>query len=372
MSETDPPPDGPEAPPPEQHRAVFFDGSSSRRHSVRLGFGEQLDISDDDGRALAAWAYADLRRLDAPVGMLRLGNVAAAALARLEIRDMRTAAEMTLRCALLDANAPGRHSIGRIVAWSLAAAVSVVLITLYGMPLIAERLTPLLPQSFEQRLGDVSEQQVKAVFGDKVCDNPAGQAAFAKLVDALRAAAGLDRSVAPVVLSSDIANAIALPGGKVFLFSALLDKAYNPDEIAGVIAHEFGHVAHRDNMRGLIHNGGTSFLIGLLFGDVTGSGALIFASRTLITSSYSREAEQNADTFSIDVMQRLGRSPTPMGELLFRVTGKEGGPGLGILSSHPLTQDRLARMKQLDAPPGGEPLLTPSEWSALKAICAPR
>jgi Zn-dependent protease with chaperone function len=372
MSEATPIQHVDDANPPQQHPAIYFDGRSSRRHAVTLGFGDQLTIRDQDGSALAGWAYADLRRLDAPADILRLGNVAAAELARLEIRDAHAAAELTARCALLDDNAPGRHSVGKIVAWSLAAAVSVVLITLFGIPLIAERLTLLLPQSFEQRIGDVAEQQVKAVFGDKVCENPAGQAAFVKMVDALRAEAGLDRSVAPAVLSSKIPNAIALPGGRVFLFSALLDKANDPDEIAGVIAHEFGHVAHRDNMRVLIHNGGTSFLIGLLFGDVTGSGALIFASRTLITSSYSRESEQNADTFSINVMQRLGRSPKPMGELLFRVTGKEGGSGLGILSSHPLTQDRLARMKALDALPRGEALLTPAEWASLKAICEPR
>jgi Zn-dependent protease with chaperone function len=371
MTEATPIQQGHEATPPPQHPAVYFDGRSNRRHAVTLGFGDQLTIRDEDESALADWAYADLRRLDAPAGILRLGNLAAAELARLEIRDGHTAAELTARCARLDDNAPGRHGVGKIVAWSLAAAVSVVLIALFGMPLIAERLTPLLPQAFEQRVGDVAEQQVKALLGDKVCDNPAGQAAFTKLVDALRGAAGLERSVAPQVLSSEIPNAIALPGGKVFLFSALLAKANDPDEIAGVIAHEFGHVAHRDNLRVLIHNGGTSFLIGLLFGDVTGSGALIFASRTLITSSYSREAEQNADTYSIETMQRLGRSPQPMGELLFRVTGKEGGSGLSILSSHPLTQDRLARMKQLDAPARGAPLLTPVEWSALKAICAP-
>ena len=98
-------------------------------------------------------------------------------------------------------------------------------------------------------------------------------------------------SVQSAVLSSDVPNAFALPGGKVFVFDALLAKAKNPDEIAGVIAHELGHLKHRDNMKGLIYNGGTSFLIGLLFGDITGSSALIFASRTLITSSYSREAE---------------------------------------------------------------------------------
>src|SRR5262249_33389543 len=77
-----------------------------------------------------------------------------------------------------------------------------------------------------------------------------------------------------------------------------------------------GHLAHRDNMKLLIYNGGTSFLIGLLFGDVTGSSALIFASRTLVSASYSREAETAADTFSIEVMQRLGRPPQAMGEFV--------------------------------------------------------
>ncbi len=43
-----------------------------------------------------------------------------------------------------------------------------------------------------------------------------------------------------------------------------------------------------------------------------------------------------------------------MGELMFRVTGKEGGTGLSLVSSHPLTEDRLARMDKADcSPPGG-------------------
>ena len=136
-----------------------------------------------------------------------------------------------------------------------------------------------------------------------------------------------------------------------------------------MIAHELGHLAHRDNMRGLIYNGGTSFLIGLLFGDITGSSAMIFASRTLITSSYSREAETDADTFSIAVMQKLGRPPKAMGELMLRVTGKEGGKGLSIISTHPLTEDRLARMSKEDQTPRGPPLLSDAEWQALKGIC---
>jgi predicted Zn-dependent protease len=119
----------------------------------------------------------------------------------------------------------------------------------------------------------------------------------------------------------------------------------------------------------LIYNGGTSFLIGLLFGDITGSSTLIFASRSIMTASYTREAEQGADNFSIDVMQKLGRPIKPMGELLFRVTGKQGDKGLSILASHPLTEDRLKRMSEMQQTSSGVPLLTPEEWTALKAIC---
>jgi hypothetical protein len=58
-----------------------------------------------------------------------------------------------------------------------------------------------------------------------------------------------------------------------------------------------------------------------------------------------------------------------MGEFLLRVTGKEKGKGLALISSHPLSEDRLARMSQQDASPTAPPLLSADEWAALKAIC---
>ncbi|WP_312015906.1 M48 family metallopeptidase [Bradyrhizobium sp. JYMT SZCCT0428] len=225
-----------------------------------------------------------------------------------------------------------------------------------------------MPEAFERRLGEAAESQVKTIFDAKVCDNAAGQKAFVKLMTAIRESAGMDTAVQSSVLSSSVPNAFALPGGRVYMFNGLLAKAENADEIAGVLAHELGHHKHRDNMRGLIRDGGTAFLVGLLFGDITGSGALIFASKTLVTSSHSREAEQDADGFSIDVMHRLGRPTKPMGELLVRVTGK-GGKGLSIISSHPMSEDRLARMTREDRPASKPPLLTPEEWQALKSIC---
>jgi Zn-dependent protease with chaperone function len=347
--------------------AVFFDGMSSRRRVVHLAFADVLEIRED-GVAPVRWAYADIRQADSPAGLLRVSCLSAPALARLEIRDAALAAELTRCCPRLGENRLGSRTIAKIVGWSMAAVASIVLVVLFGIPFAADHLAPLVPQSFERRIGEASEVQVKSLFGNRVCDHAAGQAAYLKLLKQLRETAGLDTDVQSAVLATDVPNAFALPGGKVFLLNGLLAKAENPDEIAGVLAHELGHLKHRDNMRGLIYNGGTSFLIGLLFGDVTGSSTLIFASRSVVTASYSREAESNADSVTIEVMHKLGRSPKPMGELLFRVTGKEKS-NLSILAGHPLTEDRLKRMTDEDRPVSGPPLLTAEEWSALKGIC---
>jgi Zn-dependent protease with chaperone function len=348
--------------------AIFFDGSSSRRRTVSLAFRDRLEISED-GAAPIPWPYADIREVDGAKGTLRVMCLSAPPLARLEIRDAATAAELSSRCPRLGENRLDGRAVAKIVGLSLAAVISIVTLVVVAIPLAADRLAPLVPEAFERRLGDAAEVQVKTIFGKKTCNDAAGQKAFDKLLLSLRGAAGLDTSVDSEVLETSIPNALALPGGKVILFSRLLAKAKNPDEIAGVLAHELGHLKHRDNMRNLIHDSGTSFLVGLLFGDVTGAGALVFASRTLVTSSYSRDVEQSADTFAMDVMGKLGRSPKPMGELLFRITGKQGDSELTILASHPLTEDRLKRMSEADRPPTGPPLLTPGEWTALQAIC---
>jgi len=349
--------------------AIYFDGTSSRQHIVALVFNGELRISEDH-RLLAVWSYADIRRADSQPGILRLTCLTAPSLARLQIRDPALAAALISRCSRLDEDVPGQHGVAKIVGWSIAAAVSIVGVIWFGVPLAADRLTQLVPQALERRLGDGAAAQIKTVFGGKSCNAAAGQQAFDKLVGRLREAGDLGPSVISSVLATPVPNAIALPGGQMLLFGGLLDKAENPDEIAGVLAHELGHLKHRDNLRNLIHDGSTSFLIGLLFGDVTGSSTIIFATRTLMSSSYSRDVEQSADTFAMDLMQRLGRPTKPMGELLFRVTGKQGDKALSIVASHPLTEDRLLRMSEVQQRSDGPPLLTPQEWSALKAICS--
>ena len=352
-------------------QAIYFDGTSNRRHTVQVRFGDGLDIIED-GATVASWPYGDLRAIDNGEGALRLKSVSALPLARLEVFDPSIQAEIRTRARYLEKDRGGGHAhTGRIVAWSLAAIVSIFVVVVYGMPLVAERLTPLIPLSFDRHLGAMADNQVRVIFGSRTCTNAEERAAFSKLVETVRQASHLDVPLQTEVLTSPVPNAFALPGGKIYLLNGLLQKAQSADELAGVLAHEMGHISHRDHTRMMIQRGGVSFLIGLLWGDITGSTAVIFTTRTLFEVSYSRDAEQNADAFAIEAMHGLGRSPAPMGELLFRITGAQGSRTIGILASHPLTEDRRELMRHEDRPATGPEILSDAEWQALKTICRP-
>jgi predicted Zn-dependent protease len=352
--------------------AVFFDGRSSRRRIVALSFADRLLIADPDasnGGPLAAWPYHAIRRVDGPEDALRLSCAAAPPLARLELRDPAMRADVLRLCQTLDGpGSAGTVSVRRIAAASLAAGAAILAMIWFGMPLLATRLAAVLPYAWEKPLGDAVDPRVRAMFG-AACRKPEGVAALRKLIGQLQEVARLPIAPNAAVLRSKVPNAFALPGGRVYVLSGLLTKSESPDELAGVLSHELGHVAHRDALRRLIREGGSSFLVGLLFGDVTGSGAVLMAGRAVLSASHSRAAEEDADAFAVNVMHGLGRPGAPMGALLQRVTGsgEEGIPS--ILRDHPLTADRKAMLEAEDTPAPGPALLDETEWQALKRIC---
>jgi Zn-dependent protease with chaperone function len=351
--------------------ALYLDGRSNRKRSVALRFADRLDILEHAG-AVESWPYDQIRRADGPPETLRLRCATALPLARLEVSDAATQEAIVARCKSLYVGHASSTQTWRIVFWSLAAVCSILGLAFFGIPFAADRLAPMVPAAVERRIGEAVDRQARAIFGGKTCDGADGQAAFTSLIDKLRRAGEIDIPLDASVLSADMANAFALPGGKVYLLDGLLQKARDPDEIAGVLAHELGHVRHRDSLRKIIQTGGTSFLIGLLFGDVTGGGAMVFIGRSLFDASYSREAERAADAFAMDVMHKLGRSAKPMGEFLFRVTGAESGKTLSILASHPLTEERRDLMAREARANTGPEILSPGEWRALKNICRAR
>ena len=360
---------------------IFFDGATSARRPVLVELSsEGLVVRDPQERAmLVRWPYDELDHLAAPHGMLRLGRAGAPRLARLEVRDPALIAAIDDASVPVDrSGAAERRGRTKVVVWSLIATVSLLLAAVFGVPALADKLAPLIPLRAERWLGEAVDMQARRMLdkGDASrpfeCANEEGRAALTKLLGKLEAAAALPIPLETKVVRRSEPNAIALPGGHIYVFEGLVDRSETPDELAGVIAHEIGHVAHRDGTRSILQSAGLSFLFGMLLGDFVGGGAVVIGARAVLQSSHSREAETAADRYGVELMSRAGGDPRALGAVLSRIAGTTH-PGVEILRDHPDTKARVAVINTL-APPAQavRPLLDGDEWRALKRICTAR
>lgn len=358
--------------------ATYFDGLRPVRQTARVTLAEGMLMLSVNGGPAFGWDYGSIR-LDAAEGaVLRFHREQSAARTGelLEVQAGPFADALIQRCpSLVGTSGERSRTRLRVLAWSLAAVVSLGALVFYGVPALASRLAMVVPWSTETAIGNAVEGQVLREMTEgapKFCgrtgDSP-GRKALAAMVERLSEQATLPGPLDVKVVDSRTQNAFALPGGKIVFMRALIESARGPDEVAGVLAHEMGHVVNRDAMRGIIHAGGISFLIGTLLGDFTGAGALVIASRYLLTSRHSREVEAEADTFAIEVMRKAGADIRPLGTFLERVASQPGERQLEILLTHPVTADRVAGIQRRAGAGPYRPILSETEWQALKAIC---
>lgn len=368
--------------------AIFFDGNTSDRHEVVLDLSQPdaLEVQSAAGDVLASWPWGDIRRVSRTDRVLRLSCVSAPPMARLEVTDQGLAAAIVARADGLErARTLERRSHVKLIGWSVAAAVSVVTFGIFGIPALADSIAPALPWSVDQRIGEAMDPQIRWLFargdeGNAECGSAnraeqGGRRALDALVARFEDKAGLPVPLKVAVLRTSMSNAVAAPGGYIYILQGLIDESQTPDELAGVLAHEIGHVHARDGTRRLLQSSGMAFLFGTLLGDFTGGGAIILGGRMLTEAAYSREAEAQADQYAADIMLGLNADPSAMGQLLMRITGEkeDDKPGVTtIFDSHPFTPERLARLQELAGESAKEPLLTENEWLALKSICGMR
>jgi len=331
----------------------LYDGVTSDRRAVTVAIdGDMLRIVDGEG-AVDTVGFGDLvplgdhaRIVFGRVGRegwrLRLDPLPAEIAARLPRQERR--------CGILD-----RFPI--VLVLIVAALASVVgLVALMQGAAFAARLVPM---SWEVALGDA----LVGDLGGSACNAPAGRAALDRLVARL----ALDTPVKVRIVDLDIENAVAMPGRHIVVFRGLLTNAHSPDEIAGVIGHEAGHVANRDVMTGLLRSFGLSVLIGGVDG-----GAM---TASLLASRYSRAAEAAADDYAIHALDAARVTPAATAAFFDRLAKSEGGDAFATraasyFASHPLSADRR-RAFLASAREAGRytPALDAPDWRDLRAIC---
>ena len=141
-------------------------------------------------------------------------------------------------------------------------------------------------------------------------------------------------------------NAANAGGGEFYVTTGLLQKA-NDDQLRGVLAHEIAHddLGHVAKAQAL----GAGLGIGMIILDQVfpGSGQITPVAGALITRSYSRQEEYDADRHGVDLLRRAGYSKELMINTLTWLLRTEGSSGGGFLATHPGTQERIDALKQL-------------------------
>ena len=140
-------------------------------------------------------------------------------------------------------------------------------------------------------------------------------------------------------------NAFATPGGYLYVYRGLLETAQNEAELAGVMAHETGHVVARHAARSMVSAYGIEAVTAMATGSNPGLIAQVssgIAAKGLLLA-HSREDETEADEYGARYAAAAGYDPHGLVTFFQRLKEQEGNsPSLLVyLSDHPATQDRL-------------------------------
>ena len=161
------------------------------------------------------------------------------------------------------------------------------------------------------------------------------------------------------VLDSEEVNALACPGGIVFITKGMLKRTANEEELAAILAHEIAHVNHKDGLAAIkqsrwvevvatLGSGATQELgvgqldkLAALF-----EGSVNDVAKTLIVNGYGRSQELVADRSAMIFMHRLGYDPNGLTDSLAKLARQqETGAGKGLFATHPDMSYRLVEAR---------------------------
>ena len=258
----------------------------------------------------------------------------------------------------------------KLVLACFAAAAGFVLLSYLFLTYAPRTVASVMPDDWRRNLG---EQVLTALVRNRrQCTAPAGIAALEAMSARLTKGEADPEAVRVMVYDLGIVNAFALPGGLIVISDELVTKASGADGVAGVLAHEIGHVIERDSEAQLVRGLGLTLLQQILLGGGQISDTLGGVAGLVTLLTYTRAAERRADTHAQRLMKQAEIRPDGLVKFFEYVKDTYGDKDIGIgnlLKSHPGLDERIEKLKAAPDWPAS-PVLSQSQWTDLKDICS--
>jgi len=196
--------------------------------------------------------------------------------------------------------------------------------------------------SSEQEAKLFSKVAINWDFGEELM--PEEQAKLQGLVEAFKPCLSLPYPITVSLVKSEVVNAMAVPGGKMVVFSGLLESVSSTNGLMFILAHELGHFKNRDHLRLMGRGIVLSILAMLAFGGDSGFSDILASTINLRTAKYSQSRESQADHTALQALHcHFGHvgGATELFETLKSQEERFNFEMLHYFSTHPELQQRI-------------------------------
>ncbi|GAB4200873.1 MAG: hypothetical protein Fur0023_04720 [Bacteroidia bacterium] len=231
------------------------------------------------------------------------------------------------------------------VAFTLFIATAIYFAFTHGTDWLSSIVADLIPTEIQKQIGKASLQSMDVQSFEKsslpVHTQNKIRKKFFQLV-------GKDSSEITLLFrNAPYPNAFALPGNYIVILDSLVRMSEDTSQytdVMGVLAHEAGHLHYKHSLRLMIKAGITGIAIGYLIGDF--SSFIATAAHQLLSLSYSRKFEEQADDYALLLLHKNKISTIPLAQMLEKISQPADNEEIPIfLSTHPVTKERVKKLR---------------------------
>lgn len=229
----------------------------------------------------------------------------------------------------------------------LLACIAGVLVFLYLLlvPWISQSLASKVSAKTERQLGDA----VYDAMGLASMEDTAASFYVNEFFKEMKVPSVYDIRIS--VINDNVVNAFALPGGRIVVYKALLQKIETYPELAALLSHEFTHINNKHSTKSIFRRLGSKVFLSLLFGKFgTLTSIVVNHADNLKSLTYSRKLEKEADTDGLEILKQRHIDPAGFTHLFRHL--QESAPASALpefLASHPDIEKRIDYIEKASA-----------------------